>query len=239
MRTSWGLGAVISVIATVTMMPIANASPVPPLSTLNAPQILATSLKAATSQKSATSIVNTSIFGITAQVSTQSGLSSGISRVTVNGHSGEIIDSRGVIYANLDAAIVNFEFHSSAPAVANKWIAVSPRSRYFSNLSLGLTLPSILRELTPTGPLTKSMTVLNGRSVMSLTGRDNAAVGLPGGTQTLYVSTSAPFLPVGGHVHAATSGITFDLKIQLKDWGRPLRVNVPKTFTSIAATALK
>jgi hypothetical protein len=102
-----------------------------------------------------------------------------------------------------------------------------------------VTLPSVLQELTPAGPLSATTTTVDGKSVIAVAGKDNATVGVPGGTQTLYVSTTPPFLPVEGKVHATSSGITVDLVIQMKNWGVALNVIAPKVFTSITKTPLK
>jgi len=80
---------------------------------------------------------------------------------------------------------------------------------------------------------------VDAKSVIAVTGENNATVGVPGGTRTLYVSTTPPLLPVEGKVHATSSGVALDLVIQMKNWGVTLNVIAPKVFTSITKTPLK
>lgn len=239
MKKSMTAVAAMSVLVVIPALSSAAASTPSTLSGLSAQQILMTTLKAASAQKTVDSVITTSLLGLTIKAVAKSGPSSGIGYLSVNGHQGEIVYLKGVIYAKFDPTIVHFEFHSSVPSVANKWLSITKASRFFSNLALGDTLPSVLQELTPAGTLSATSTTVNGRSVIALSGKDNATVGVPGGTQTLYVSTSPPFLPVEGKVHATTSGVTLDLVIQMKNWGVALSVSAPKNFTPISKTSLK
>ena len=239
MRTYLRTAVAVSLFASLAAGTNAAASTAMSLHKLTATQILNISLSAARAQKSVDSLVTTSIFGLTAKVQTQSGASSGRSLVNVNGHSGEVLEVHGTVFAKLDAVMVNFEFHTSAPSLANKWISVPRQSRYFSTISTGITLASVLDELTPVGALTQSITNFNGVHVVALSGSANSSVDLPGGTQILYVSTKAPFLPVGGRVHLSASGVNLDLAVRITHWGVPLRISAPSTFTKISATTLK
>ena len=239
MRTYLRTAVVVSLFASLAAGTNAVASTSTSLHKLTAAQILNISLSAARAQKSVDSLVTTSIFGLSAKVQTQSGVSSGRSLVNVNGHSGEVLEVNGTVFAKLDAAIVNFEFHTNAPSLANKWISIPRQSRYFSTVSTGITLASVLDEITPAGALTQSIASYNGVRVVALSGSANSSLALPGGTQILYVSTKPPFLPVGGRVHLSTSGVKLDLAVRITHWGVPLRVSAPSTFTKISATTLK
>jgi hypothetical protein len=239
MKRSLSAVVALSVLGAVPALSSAGATTTAALRTMSPSKILATTLKAASAKRTASSFVSTSVLGVTLKGVAESGPSSGEASVSVDGHTGEILNLGGVLYAKLDAAIVNFEFHSSVPSVANKWISITQASRYYSTLALGVSLPSVLQELTPAGRISATPTTLNAKSVIALTGKDNATVGVPGGTQTLYVSTTAPFLPVEGKVHVTTSGITLDLVIQMKNWGVSVNVRAPKVFTPIAQTPLK
>lgn len=237
MKKSLTAVAALSVLGVIPALSSASAAPTT-LNGLSAQQILSTTLKAANAQKTATSVISTSVLGITLKGVTEAGPSSGIGYLTVNGHKGEIVYLRGVIYFKFDPTIVKFEFNSTSSTVANKWISLTKKSRYFANLAEGDTLPSLLQQLTPAGTLSATPTTVNGTSVIALVGKANSTVGAAG-TQTLYVSTTAPFLPVAGKVHASSSGITLDIAIQMKNWGVTLNVTRPKVATSITKTALK
>jgi hypothetical protein len=231
--------AALSVAAVLPTLSSAAASTATTLTGMTPRQVLATTLRAAAAQRTADSVVTTSTQGLTLRAVTESGPSSGIGYLNVNGHRGEIIYLKGVVYARFDPAIVKFELNSTNVSVANKWISITRTSRYYSNLAEGDTLPSVLQELSPAGTLSMSTTSFSGRNVIALTGASNATVGVPGGVQTLYVSPSAPFLPVGGDIRAITSGVSIDLVIQMKNWGAKVDVHAPSTSTPITTTPLK
>ena len=230
--------AALSVAAVLPTLSSAAASTPITLTGMTPRQVLATTLRAA-AQRTADSVVTTSTQGLTLRAVTESGPSSSIGYLNVNGHRGEIIYLKGVVYARFDPAIVKFELNSTNASVANKWISITRTSRYYSNLAEGDTLPSVLQELSPAGTLSMSTTSFSGRNVVALTGTSNSTVGVPGGVQTLYVSPSAPFLPVGGDIRATTSGVSIDLVIQMKNWGTKVDVHAPRTSTPITKTPLK
>ena len=216
-----------------------GASPRANLSAPTRAQIVATSFRAANAQKSVTTDISTTVLGMSVTGTTQSGHTSGAASVNVNGHTGQIVDVGGVLYTKFDATLVNFEFHSNVSSVANKWISITRASRFYPSLALGVVLPSVLQELTPAGPLRATSATWNGKRVIALSGTVNASLGVPGGTQTLLVSRTAPYLPLEGGVLAVTSGISLDITIRLKGWGVALHVFAPKVFTPISKTALK
>ncbi len=239
-RSAVATAAVSAFVGLATLGVLAPATASASSATTSSPaHLLAATLRAANAQRSVVSRAATTVFGITVTAVATSGPTSGVARVSASGHSGEIRDLGSVVYAKFDAALVNFEFHTSVTSVANEWIAVPRSSHYFANLALGVTLPSVLSELTPLGPLHVSTTTWHGARVLALSGRANATLGVPGGSQTLFVAASAPYLPVGGAVHATESGVSLDVTIELSQWNVGLRVSAPAHSTPIAATALK
>jgi hypothetical protein len=232
--------AALSLAGLVPLVTSASAASPGSLTGLSARQVLAVTLHAANAQRSAGSVITTSVLGVTIRGVTVSGPRTGNVFIDINGHRGEIVYLKGVLYVKFDAAIVRFEFSKSVPAVADKWISLTTASRYYRSLATGITLPSVLNQLTPAGPVTVSgPMVLDGRSVLAVSGTPNATVGLSGGTQTLYVSVTAPFLPVAGDVTASQSGLNLDIRITLKNWGIPVTVTAPRSSTPIGATPLR
>ncbi len=217
----------------------AGASTRANLSALTPAQIVTASFEAANARMTVTTDISITVLDMGVTGTTQSGHTSGEASVNVNGHTGQIVDVGGVLYTRFDATLVNFEFHWNVSSVANKWISITRACRLYPSLALGVALPSVLEELTPTGPLRATSATWNGTPVIALSGKVNATLGLPGGTQTLLVSCTAPYLPLEVAVHAVTSGISLDITIRLKGWSDALHVTAPKVFTPISKTALK
>jgi hypothetical protein len=218
---------------------VTNAGASATLSGLSPSQILATSIRSAAREKSAATVATTTVLGISVKLVTNSGPRSGLGFETVDGHKGEVIFLNGVLYAKFDADLIKFNYGVSNAKAANKWISITKVSRYYNNLSTGIAFPSILAELQPSGTLSASSpSTLDGVSVIGITGKPNPVLGATSGSQTLYVATTAPFLPVEVVIKADESSIPVVLTVTPKNWGAPVSVSAPGVFTPIARTTL-
>jgi hypothetical protein len=239
MRKSLTAVAVLSVLGLVPALSSASGATPTTLTGLSARQIMSTAIKASIGQGSATTVVTTSVLGIKVKEVTISGPRSGSGSEVINGHKGEIIYLNGVVYAKFDAFLVNFNYGVKDSAVANKWISITKGHKFYSNLSSGIAFPSVLQEMQPIGTLSASAPqIINGVSAIGVTGNPNPLSGTTSGSETLYVSTAAPFLPVEVTIKAVESGITVVLTVIPKNWGVPVTVTAPKDFTSISKTKL-
>jgi hypothetical protein len=81
-------------------------------------------------------------------------------------------------------------------------------------------------------------TTINGVAVIGVAGKLNVATFGVGGTATVYVATSAPFLPVQLSLVESKSGVSTNVTFTLKNWGAPVSITAPKNFTPIGQTNL-
>ncbi len=228
-----------SIYGLVPLMSSAGASTPTTLTGLSATQVLNVSLKAASAKHSATTVGSTKVLGVSLSENTTSGPSSGFGFETVNGHKGEVIYSKGIVYAKFDASLVNFNYGVTDNSVANKWISVTKGNKFYASLSSGITFPSVLQQMHPAGTLSLTApTTIDGVSAIGIAGKINPTIAPLSGSETIYVSTTAPFLPVQVLVKESQSGVTANVVLTPKNWGIAVSVTAPKSFTPIAKTSL-
>lgn len=241
----WALGLV-------SMMSSVGASTPATLAGLSAAQVLNTSLKAANAQQSATTLSSVKILGsnnspiFDVRVVATSGPQSGYRFETIQGARDEIIYADGVAYGKFDAALIKVNFGSTDKTLANKWISFTKGNKFYNYLSSGNTLPSVLQGIHPSGILKLTApTTINGVSVIGVTGKMNVpTVTVSGptvpvnGIETLFVSTTAPFLPKQMLVEQLQAGVTATTVVSFKNWGRDTPFPAPKNFTPFAQTGL-
>jgi hypothetical protein len=82
---------------------------------------------------------------------------------------------------------------SKVPDLVGHWISVSPTDSGFQSVTAGLTLASALKEVSPSGSISKGKKkIVNGSPAISIVGTDAAS-----GTRVLlFVSQSGKHLPV-------------------------------------------
>jgi hypothetical protein len=105
----------------------------------------------------------------------------------------------GVGYFRADATALAQLFPGKAVSqLAGRWIVAHPGDPGYQNVTVGITLPSILAECTPTGSLTSTgPQTINGQSVIGVKGVAPANAGVPQGEPvTLYVLATGQPLPV-------------------------------------------
>jgi hypothetical protein len=124
---------------------------------------------------------------------------------------------------------------TTASRVANKWISVDSRSRGYASLwrelSLGMTVSSVVAELTPVGSLAKTTPrTMDGRLVVGVRGMAPAWTGDPRGTTaTLYVAATGQPLPVSCQQDYRSYRVT----TVFRRWGEKVQVTAPHGATPI------
>jgi len=125
-------------------------------------------------------------------------------QTTTGGNQGnsDLLVVPGHAYLKGDAAFLQNSFGfpaADASLYASKWISFVPSDPGYQQIVDGDTLSSALVESSPTGTLTLTPTrSLDGQTVEGVSGglpRDIVQGGAKG-SQVLYVSTTAPYLPV-------------------------------------------
>jgi hypothetical protein len=116
-----------------------------------------------------------------------------------------------------------------AAAYADRWISSTSSDPLYRHITQSVTLNGVLSQITPSGRLRASRPgTLRGRVVIGVTG------GLPGppragttGQAQLYVSTTAPDVPVGFTSEARASGQQLTEVGTFSDWGGALDLRPP------------
>ncbi len=203
------------------------------LSGLTGAQVVAASEAAALAQGAVTRSVTADILGSSLTSLTVTMLRSGIQFGRIKGHKVEAIYLHGVVYVKLDAVAAKTYFGASVTGVANKWISFTKGHTGFAIFDQGLTLPGLLKILGPSGTLSVTgPTTFDSQSVLAVSGNLYGATSSIQGTQTLYVSTTAPFLPVGMVVLSALSGSNRPFEtVTFKNWGVQADITRPANFT--------
>lgn len=144
----------------------------------------------------------------------------------------------GIAYLKGDAEFLETQVGlsvSNASLYAQRWISFVPNdSAYdYQQLVAGDTLGSALSESTPSGRLTlTSQRSVDGQSVVGLSGGLGALTPSGAkGTEILYVSTVAPYLPVEFVLSGTYEGQAVNTTLTFSDWGEPISVTAPSGAT--------
>jgi len=202
----------------------------------SANQVLQGSLQAAGAQGSAEVTEHVSAFGAL-KISAVFDLNLNTGKQTLAGGplgTATVLQVPGVTYLKASAAFLSSSLdmsHTQAENLANRWIAFRPGDTGYLQVTQDDTLASLLGDIAPKGRLVLgSPTTINGVSVVGISGHPGASSGSrASGREVLYVSTSAPNLPVEIVVHANEDGIIgASLDVLFSNWGKLVPV-VPPT----------
>jgi len=137
----------------------------------------------------------------------------------------------GVVYVNAGASELDGPLGLSsqvAKTYAGKWISVQPSDSAYSPLTGALTITGELTYFTPVHHLGPEKTVkVGGHKAIVITGTPTDLAPGNTGTAAFFVSSTAPYLPVGGSL------VVIHGKSQLRevavftDWGKPVPATVP------------
>ena len=207
----------------------------------SATSLLQSAMAAAAQQHSVT-IVVTSSYGPSHSTSTyRAGLTQGsVVEHTITGNA-ELRQVGASAYLNADAAFLQSHFGTGAE-LAGDWISMPTRGKTFSQLNEGapLTLSAQLASTPPSGTLmlvTKSS--FGGRAAMAIVGSANPLQHLPFPvTATLFVSTSAPHLPLGERFTGTYRHLELVGTAVFTGWGAKVSIVAPKAAIAVARTPL-
>jgi len=204
-------------------------------------QIVAEALVAARAMGSVTSSSSTTIAGQNYSLVTQANLASGQQTLRVGTAKTvvRVIGSTLYINDNGSDTAIEAQFGVSDPKYANRWIEIPSTNSYFAHFNAFVLLSSLLSEVVPGGSLKTTKVQMVGKSsVVGVTGKPNIHLGLASGSETLYVSTLAPHVPVELVASDVVQGLRETFVITFTNWGKKFAVIKPVTSIAIAATDL-
>lgn len=137
---------------------------------------------------------------------------------------------KGVVYMKANSAALTYAMGttaSSARTYAGRWISIISRDGGYHRAATGLTLAFLLTQVVPTGAVTEGRpTIIRGRNVVGISGSLSTLKSSIGKlTGTIYVSTSAPFLPVEARFRNASG--TGRVIVSFTSWGPKLVLHAP------------
>ncbi len=229
----------LTVVATITVSGAATATPTARTSDLSASQLVALSLASARGAGWCTNVSHGSAVGYTFGATTQSGPDVARQSIHLNTAVGDALLVRGHLYIKESARLLAAQFAAADARWANRWIAVPSTSPVFTSVASGMLFTSMLRQVRPAGTLRRSpVGHLHGVAVIAVSGAANSQLGLSRGVETLFVSATAPFLPVELLAGGRSQGVPTSLTVDFSQWGHHFSVAAPASATALSSTTL-
>ncbi len=238
-RLATALVSILSLLLGVGPVARADAATVASFASLSGHQIMTSALAAATSISSCTSSTTTKISGQAYSSITNSALTTGQQTLVIGDAWTVVRVVNGVVYVKENATAMRDQFGVDDPAAVNRWIEIPRTNSNFARFNTYILLPSLLSEISPAGALkTTRPTTLNHRLVVGVTGKPNIHLGLASGTETVYVSLSAPHVPVEMTASDVVQGQRQNFVINYTNWGANFRIVKPNPVVAISSTKL-
>jgi hypothetical protein len=202
-------------------------------------QIMTSAMSAALAQGSCTSSSSTTITGQAYSSITNTSTTSGQQTLRLGNATSIVRVVKGVVYIYDDAKAIQDQFGVSAPKDANRWIAIPSSNSNFTRFNSGILLSSVMSMVTPAGPLkTGPVMRIDHVLVVGVTGKPNIHLGLASGTETVYVATTGPHVPIELVATDTVQGQKNTFTITYSNWGKDFHLSQPASSTPISSTKL-
>ncbi len=212
-----------AVLATSSLIGVSGAS----AATKSAAQVLQLSVSAMHAEGSFHYESTASIGGVVAiTLSTNSALTYGDQ---VQSLAGGVETTRLIgktLYMNADAKAYSADFGVKKTTLADKWVLVPSSNKNYANISSAILVPSVLQQLVDVNHLKEvGVGTVNGQTAIEIHADAGAS-----GTETVYVSTTAPYLPVAVAAVSTEDGEKVSDELVFSDWGEKFTVAKPAAF---------
>jgi hypothetical protein len=115
--------------------------------------------------------------------------------------------------------------------LANKWVLVPSRNPTYASTFSGELLGSLVQMTVQMNSLENlGLVTFQGRPAVAISGRLPASSPFANSLQTVYVSTSSPYLPIGYSDKLSEQGHHGTALLVFSKWGEPVNVTRPATF---------
>ena len=207
----------------------------------SAAQALKLSLAAARGAGSVKRVEAESDSGKITTVTGVAGAATGTERFTIAG-SQPIVFTLSLIgstvYMQANEAALGYALGASAAkahAYAGRWISVTSADSGYHRAEANLKISFQLSTMSLSGPIGLGVpTVIRGQSVVGITGTVISRQSNVGKlSATLYVSTTAPFLPVELLMRNQSSSIK--VEISYSSWGKSFKLSAPRNAVPISS----
>jgi len=170
---------------------------------------------------------------------TDAGSSQGKQTVrSATGNGTILLVSPQMAYVNGDVVFMSFLPDGDAIKYSGKWIALPSSNSAFEGYTLGLAMSSIFPGATPSAPLSFTKpTTFGGKRVVGISGSFDLPEHAQGafGTQVMYVSTVAPYLPVGYTQRGTLDGGSLIEATRMSRYGESVSVAAPANSIPVSS----
>jgi hypothetical protein len=167
-----------------------------------------------------------SIAGVVAlTLSTDSALKYGDQVQSLDGgtETTRLIGKKLYMYAN--ARAYEEDFGVKKPTLANEWVQVPSTNKNYGNIADAILVPSVMQQLVDVGSLKEAgESTVDGKTALALRNTGSS------GTETVYVSTSAPYLPIAVVADATEDGRKITNDLVFSKWGEKFTVKAPSRY---------
>jgi hypothetical protein len=167
-----------------------------------------------------------SIAGVVAlTLSTDSALKYGDQVQSLDGgtETTRLIGKKLYMYAN--ARAYEEDFGVKKPTLANEWVQVPSTNKNYGNIADAILVPSVMQQLVDVGSLKEAgEATVDGKKALALRNTGSS------GTETVYVSTSAPYLPIAVVADATEDGRKITNDLVFSKWGEKFTVKKPSKY---------
>jgi hypothetical protein len=216
-----------------------SVAPVSGFAAKSPASIIKISLAAAEAQSSVAATEHSSVASSTLSQTGLASTTSGEQHLTIGTAVGDVIEVGGVVYIKDTAAMMDDQFGVVKKKYVNSWIAIPASNANFARFSQGAEIKSLITEIFPGGKLKNLGTsTVDGVKVVVVRGAPNPPQAEVTGTQTVYVSTVAPYLPLRTEDKGTIESTKVQVSVTFTNWSAKVSVTRPAHFAPIAATGL-
>ncbi len=180
---------------------------------------------------------------ITASVINRTTLTAGeqvVTGITGNGQV-KVVGGKTYVYGDNGWLSNTFGSGTNQGMYANQWILVPASDPNYQSIHSGVVLPSLVGQVMPVGPFTvEGIKKFNGKDAYAIKGSLNAQTNQgTTGSDTLYLSLSKPYLPLGVKASTSFSGEKATITATFSDYGKSFTITAPTTSLVSTSTSLQ
>jgi len=143
------------------------------------------------------------------------------------------------LYKKGNAADYKASYGIANSPLANQWVLVPSSNANYAGMTVGERMTSLIQTtLQMNGPEDLGVVDYRGQKAVLIVGKLPSGSSFPNSLQTVYVSTSAPYLPIGYSIKLTEGAHHGTATALFSKWGESVHVTRPATFVMATAKDL-
>jgi hypothetical protein len=119
------------------------------------------------------------------------------------------------------------------PKLANRWVLVTSTSALYHDNQSGELLTSLAKSVFQlNSPQNDGVVTYDGHRVIKVSGKLPSSSGAPNSPQTVYISTTAPYLPVAYVLRVSSDDESIAITSTFSKWGESVKVVAPSQYVT-------